>query len=382
MKDKGSVFLGSGFAAKYPEGGGNFAVPLQWARGLKRLGMDYFWMELMPSSGNPELDKRCIKIFEERMLAHGLNYVLLYQRAPSDLQDLGGFDFHGMSEREFRERLAGPTTLLNISYSIRPPLVQLFERRIFINIDPTEICYWMDKLELGQSFHTEFWTIGLNINSPDCRLPKPPPGVEWKIFYPIVDTELLQPAPRPLRNRFTTVGQWYWEGRLEIDRAYRDFSKRAQFEPYLDVPAKVPEAEWELAMHMPRDDADADRLRAQGWCHVFPGDVVASPEHYFDYLRGSLAEFTPVKVDDLTRTGWISDRAATFLALGRPVITESTAAEKFLPVESGFLWMHDQASAVECAQRVLKDWEALSRAARECALECFDSVKNLRLILG
>jgi hypothetical protein len=89
-----------------------------------------------------------------------------------------------------------------------------------------------------------------------------------------------------------------------------------------------------------------------------------------------------VKVDDLTRTGWISDRAAAFLALGRPVITESTAAEKFLPVESGFLWMHDQASAVECAQRVLKDWEALSRAARECALECFDSVKNLRRILG
>lgn len=382
MKDKGSVFLGSGFAAKYPEGGGNFAVPLQWARGLKRLGRDYFWMELLPSSGNPELDERCIKIFEERMLAHGLNYVLLYQRAPSDLQDLGGFDFHGMSEREFRERLAGPTTLLNISYSIRPPLVQLFERRIFINIDPTEICYWMDKLELGQSFHTEFWTIGLNINSPDCRLPKPPPGVKWKIFYPIVDTELLQPAPRPLRNRFTTVGQWYWEGRLEIDAAYRDFSKRAQFERYLDVPAKVPEAEWELAMHMPRDDADADRLRAHGWRHVFPGDVVASPEHYFDYLRGSLAEFTPVKVDDLTRTGWISDRAATFLALGRPVITESTAAEKFLPVESGFLWMHDQASAVECAQRVLKDWEALSRAARECALECFDSVKNLRRILG
>lgn len=382
MKYAGSIFLGSGFAAKYPEGGGNFAVPLQWARGLKRLGTDYFWMELMPSSGNPELDKRCIEIFQERMRTHGLNYVLLYQRTASESQDLSGFDFHGMTEREFRERLAGPTTLLNISYSIRPPLVQLFERRIYINIDPTEICYWMDKLELGQSFHTEFWTIGLNINSPDCRLPKPPQGVEWKTFHPIVDTELLQPAPRPVRNRFTTVGQWYWEGRLEIDGAYRDFSKRAQFEPYLDMPAKIPEAEWELAMHMPREDADAGRLRSHGWNHVFPADVVASPEHYFDYLRGSLAEFTPVKVDDLTRTGWISDRAASFLALGRPVITESTAAEKFLPEESGFLWMHDQASAVECSRRVLRDWESLSRAARECAVEYFDSVKNLRLILG
>ena len=240
----------------------------------------------------------------------------------------------------------------------------------------------MDKLELGQSFHTEFWSIGLNMHSPECRLPKPPPGVEWKTFHPIVDTELLQPAPRPARNRFTTVGQWYWEGWLEIDGIYRDYSKRAQFEPYLDVPAEVPEVEWELAMHMNPDDTEADRLRAHGWRHVYPRDVVCSPEHYFDYLRGSLAEFTPVKVDDVTRTGWISDRAAAFLALGRPVITESTAAEKYLPAESGFLWMHDKVSAVECARRVLQDWERLSCAARECAVECFDSVKTVRRILG
>lgn len=382
MKYAGTVFLGSGFAAKYPEGGGNFAVPLQWALGLKRLGVDYFWLEIMPSSGNPGLDERCIEIFEERMRAHGLRYVLLYQRSPSDLQEPGGFDFHGMTEREFRERLGGPTTVLNISYSIRPPLLQLFERRVYINIDPTEICYWMDKLELGQSFHTEFWTIGLNIHSPDCRLPKPPPGVDWKTFHPIVDTELLRPAPRPATDRFTTVGQWYWEGQLAIDGAYRDFSKRAQFKPYLDMPAMVPEAEWELAMNMPFDDPDVGLLRDHGWRHVYPSNVVASPELYFDYLRGSLAEFTPVKVDDLTRTGWISDRAAAFLALGRPVITESTAAENFLPAQSGFLWMHDLPTAVECARRVLQDWDALSRAARECALECFDSVKNLRLILG
>ena len=302
MNDAGTVFLGSGFSAKYPEGGGNFSVPLQWALGLKRLGVDYFWLELMPASGDAALDARCIRIFEERMRQYGLKFILLYQREAGELQDLPGFDLHGMSEREFRERLAGPTTLLNLSYSIRPPFLQLFERRVYINIDPTEICYWMDKLELGQSYHTEFWTIGLNMHSPECRLPKPPPGVEWKTFHPIVDTELLQPAPRPARNRFTTVGQWYWEGWLEIDGVYRDYSKRAQFEPYLDMPAAVPEADWEMAMHMNPDDPEADRLRSHGWRHVYPRDVVYSPEHYFDYLRGSLAEFTPVKVDDVTRT--------------------------------------------------------------------------------
>jgi hypothetical protein len=37
---------------------------------------------------------------------------------------------------------------------------------------------------------------------------------------------------------------------------------------------------------------------------------------------------------------------------------------------------------VDCACRVLQDWERLSRAARECAVECFDSLKTIRRILG
>ena len=381
-KIEGTVFLGTGFAAKYPEGGGNFAVPLQWALGLKRLGIDYVWMELMACSGDEARDLECVRLFDARMRGHGLRYVLLRQREASEVQDLEGFDFYGMAEREFRERLGGPTTLLNLSYSIRPPLAGLFERRILINIDPTEICHWMATLELGQSSHTEFWTIGLNMHAPECRLPAPPPGVEWKTFYPLVDTELLQPAPRPARNRFTTVGQWYWEGWLEIDGVYRDYSKRAQFAPYMDLPREVPEVEWEVAMHMNKDDPEAERLREHGWHHVFPHNVVAGPVDYFNYLRGSLAEFTPVKVDDVTRTGWISDRAAAYLALGRPVVTESTGAEKYLPAESGFLWVRDLGSAAEAARRVVLDWERLSGAARACAVEYFDSIKNLRRILG
>jgi hypothetical protein len=378
---KPTVFLGSGFAAKYPEGGGNFAVPLQWALGLQRLGIEAVWLELMPSSGDPARDAECLRIFQERLQAHRLPCLLLLQHEKSDHQDLDGMTFHGMERRDFLERLPG-STLLNLSYSIRPPLLELFERRVFINIDPTEISFWMSRLELGQSFHTEFWTIGLNIHSPECKLPPPPPNVRWQTFYPLVDTTLLQPAPRPVRPRVTTVGQWYWEGWIEIDGTYRDCSKKAQFEPYLGLPAAVPGIEWELAMHMNPGDTEADRLRHLGWHHVFPREVVSSPDDYFAYLRGSLAEFTPVKVDDQTLTGWISDRAAAYLALGRPVLTESTAAEAYLPPESGFLWVRDLETATEAAHRLLRDWPALSQAARACAVEYFDSVKTLRRILN
>ncbi len=99
-------------------------------------------------------------------------------------------------------------------------------------------------------------------------------------------------------------------------------------------------------------------------------------------MAGALAEFTAIKgVDVAWRTGWLSDRAAAFLALGRPVITEDSGAEKYLPPESGFRFVRNADEAETAVKEVLQDWRRLSRQARNCALEVFDSVKNLRKIL-
>ena len=75
----------------------------------------------------------------------------------------------GLTRRQLLDRLAGPNTLLNLSYSVHPPFLLEFERRIFCDLDPSEIFYWMTKMEMGQSHHHEFWTIGLNVQ--DDRLP-------------------------------------------------------------------------------------------------------------------------------------------------------------------------------------------------------------------
>ena len=71
------------------------------------------------------------------------------------------------------------------------------------------------------------------------------------------------------------------------------------------------------------------------------------------------------------RTGWLSDRAAAFLALGRPVITEDTGAGKYLPSESGFRFVSGLDEAEMAANEVLADWPRLSRQARNCAVEIF-----------
>ncbi len=378
-----TIFLGCGFAAKYREGGGNLSVPLQWMLGLRRLKRDAIWLELLPATNDPRADHLNIDNFQRRLREHGLGgrYCLLFQKSASDVHDLNEMRCIGMSKRELLDRLDGPNALLNLSYSIHPPLLLQFERRIFCDLDPSEIFYWMTKMEMGQSQHHEFWTIGLNVHGHDCRLPKS--SLCWKTFYPLVDTQLVRRQPRPRLPKFTTIGQWYWGGSVEVNGTFPDLSKKIAFEPYLDLPKRIPEARFELAMNIKAEDSEKARLRGRGWHIVDPHRVARTPSAYRRYMAGALAEFTAIKgVDVAWRTGWLSDRAAAFLALGRPVVTEDTGAEKYIPWGSGFRFVRDAREAETAVKEVLWDWARLSKEARNGAVEIFDSAKNLRRILA
>lgn len=410
-----TIFLGCGFAAKYLEGGGNFSVPLQWMLGLRRLKLDAIWLELLPGTKNSREDDAKIDNFQRQLRAHGLanHYCLLYQSPVNDVHDFETMGCVGMSKRKLLDRLAGPNAVLNLSYSIHPPLLLQFERRIFCDLDPSEIFYWMTKMEMGQSTHHEFWTIGLNAHGRDCRLPKtvvadvsaacagsqtgatptstedrsqatrlPLQKIQWKTFYPVVDTQLIRKLPRPRVPKFTTIGQWYWSGMVEVNGEFPDLSKKFAFEKYLDLPKRVPGASFELAMNINADDPERLRLHRRGWHIVDPHRVARTPRKYRRYIANAVAEFTAIKgVDVAWRTGWLSDRAASFLATGRPVITEDTGAAKYLPCENGFRFVDGTAEAEAAVKEVLTDWPRYSKQARRCAVEVFESAKNLRKIL-
>ena len=377
-----TVFLGCGFAAKYREGGGVLSVPLQWMLGLRRLKLDAIWLELLPATANVLEDRHRIQNFQRRLRELGLanRYCLLYQTPASDTHDLDTMECSGLSKRALLERLAGPNTLLNLSYSIHPPFLLQFERRLFCDLDPSEIFYWMTRMEMGQSHHHEFWTIGLNVNGRDCGLPKS--SLRWNTFYPMADTRFFQRRSRSVISKFTTIGQWYWGGAVEVNGTFPDLSKKFAFESYLDLPKRIPEANFELAMNIKPDDPERARLANHGWQIVDPHRVARTPGVYRRYMAGALAEFTAIKgVDVLWRTGWLSDRAAAFLALGRPVITEDTGAQRYFPVETGYYFIRSAAEAEAAVRELLHDWSRLSKQARHCAVEVFDSIKNLRRIL-
>ncbi|MEI6323245.1 MAG: hypothetical protein WCP60_09105 [bacterium] len=381
------VFVGCGFAAKYPEGGGNFSVPLQYLMGLKRMP-EYrcIWLEVLQASGDPVKDAHCVRVFQRRMAAYGLEYCLLLRplkkEQGSEEHHLDRMQSSGMSLATLRE-LAPYGVLLNLSYSIKPPLANLFGRRLLCSLDPSEVLFWMDQMEMGQSCHDEFWSIGLCMDQIDPRLPKP--IVPWKSYFPLVDTDLLHPHPCPAlprKPKFTTIGQWYWDGNITIGGEWRDYSKQAAFAPYLELPRRVKGVTFELAMNLNADDPERERLRSLGWHVVTPHRLTRTPAAYYRYLAGASAEFTAVKLESIMGSGWLSDRAAAFLALGRPVVTEPTGAERFLPSESGMLFVRTLDEAIDATQRVIVDWKQLSKVARTTAVEYFDSVKNLKLLLG
>ena len=294
-----TIFLGCGFAAKYREGGGNFSVPLQWMLGLRRLKLPAIWLELLPATNDPRSDQAKIWNFQRQLRAHGLagRYCLLYQKPASDMHELKAMQCIGMSKRALLDRLGGPNALLNLSYSIHPPLLLQFERRIFCDLDPGEIFYWMTKMEMGQSHHHEFWTLGLNVRGRNCRLPKS--SIRWKTFYPLADTQLLRRQRRPATARFRTIGQWYWSGAVEVDGAFPDLSKKFAFEPYLDLPKRVPEARFELAMNIKADDPERSRLINRGWHLVDPHRVARAPGVYRQFMGGAVGEFTAIKGVDV-----------------------------------------------------------------------------------
>ena len=61
-----------------------------------------------------------------------------------------------------------------------------------------------------------------------------------------------------------------------------------------------------------------------------------STDSYRDYIVASRGEFTAVKQGYVMgRTGWFSDRAACYLAAGRPVIVQDTGIGAYVPTGTG-----------------------------------------------
>jgi hypothetical protein len=140
----------------------------------------------------------------------------------------------------------------------------------------------------------------------------------------------------------------------------------------LPRPAESTGASLELAMDVARIPEDLDSLMAHGWRFG-----IRSPSRP---IRGATATTSAARAasspvaKDLNvrlRSGWFSDRAACYLAAGRPVVEQDTAFGDVLPLGPGVHAFRTREEAAEALRAVEADWPRASAHASEVARECF-----------
>ena len=113
-------------------------------------------------------------------------------------------------------------------------------------------------------------------------------------------------------------------------------------------------------------------LEEQGWKVRHALDFSTDTDAYRDYIADSRGEFTVAKDQNVRlRTGWFSDRSITYLAAGRPVISQDTGFSNIFPTGEGLFGFSTMDEILAAVEAINSDYARHSRAAEEIAREYF-----------
>jgi GT2 family glycosyltransferase len=281
----------------------------------------------------------------------------------------------GMTEGRLDRLLASAELIVNLHGGTKP-LAELAatDRLVYVETDPVQL-----QLELADGYrasyeflepHCAFFTFAENYGFDDCLLPVSERFDFHHTRQPVLPGLWKTDAP-PAHERFTTIGNWSQPWRnVSIDGSVYTWSKDHEFKKLLDLPARVgPRFELALSSY---EDVDQRLLESRGWqvtpAMGFSTDLVA----YRRFIAESQGEFTVAKDQNVRlRTGWFSDRSATYLMAGRPVITQDTGFGCALPTGDGLFAFSGAEEVAEAVERIDRDPDRHRRAAREIAVEHF-----------
>ena len=349
---------------------------LHYLLGLERLGCEAYYVET--HAGTPSMLMKSAEDDSSALAAEHISalmrrFGLADRWAFRALHDDGRC--FGMSEAQL-ERLYGSADLLINLHGGTQPLPELAAtgRLVYLETDPVQL-----QLELQHELqetveflepHSAFFSFAENWDSPDCLLPRS----ERFRFLPTRQPVLLDlwpdRSPQPA-DVFTTVGNWRQDWReVTFEGKRYSWSKHQQFLDYLDLPARSGQA-FELALGS-CDDREREMLRQRGWRVRDGVEISRGIDRYRDYVGASRGEFTVAKEQNVRlRTGWFSDRSATYLSSGRPVITQDTGFGNVLPTGEGLFGFDSFEAAAAAVEEVNGDYTRHASGAREIAREYF-----------
>jgi len=345
--------------------------------GFQRLGFDPYYVEAharSPSMLTPTADTdgaaAAAAFIDGVMRRVDLGASWAYQALHDDGR------CYGMSERELLALYDSAELIVNLHGGTAPRAEHSRSGRlVYLETDPVQL-----QVELAQGVpetldfleqHCAFFTFGENWGAADCGLE---PTARFR-FHPTRQPVVLDcwPAAERTRPCFTTVGNWRqrWRDVTFAGRTY-SWSKHAEFERFLALPARTGRA-FELALAS-YDADDRALLERHGWRVTDAAAISGEMHAYRRYVSESFGELTVAKEQNVAlRSGWFSDRSATYLAAGRPVITQETGFSNVLPTGRGlhgFATLDEAAAAVEA---VCADERGACEDARAIAREWFCS---------
>jgi len=227
--------------------------------------------------------------------------------------------------------------------------------------------------------NAHLFTFGENIGTP--RSPLPTGGYVW---HPTRSPVVLEHWAGGARGgAYTTIGKWDAQGRdLVFQGETFRWRKRTEWMRVLDLPARTG-ATFEVAMDVANVAGDAELLAAHGWRVADPLAVSADPWRYRDYIRDSRGEFTVAKdVNVRLRSGWFSDRAACYLAAGRPVVEQDTGFGDVIPLGPGVHAFRTLEEAADAVRAIEADYARASAHAAAVAHEWFAAERVVGKLLA
>jgi hypothetical protein len=368
-----------GAAAEMPFAGVWWQV-LHYLEGFRRLGHDVQYVE---DTGNwpydPELEtvtdnaagavKRLARLMEGAEFAERWSFVNAAREG----------EVWGLTAGGLAEVLAGCDVLVNLSgASVLKEAHLKVPVRIYLETDPVtpqlEIALGNQSTIDFLAAHTHHFSFGERIGDPGC--PVPAERFTYVATRQPVVLDFWAPPPwfphaPPHGVRFTTVANWE-QRHKDIVFAGETFtwSKSAEFLKLLEVPGR---AGVRIDLALALDDAPTIAMLRRCGFGVQPAAPLSrDPGAYRDFITRSGGEFTAAKDQNVRmRSGWFSDRTATYLATGRPAVVQDTGFQDVLPTGEGLLSFREAEEAIDGLRRVSAEYERHSRAARELATTHF-----------
>jgi hypothetical protein len=344
--------------------------------GLERLGYDAYYVEAharTPTSfmETPEDDAspKAAAYIEHVMRRFGLERRWAFQALHGDGR------CYGLSDSELRELYRSAALIINLHGGTTPrPEHYATGRLVFLETDPVELQIELyhnrkEAIEFLQP-HCAFFTFGENYGARDCQLPVSKQFHFRPTRQPVV-TDFWSDVDSTPGVALTTIGNWAQPCRsVQFKGRTYQWSKHYEFLKFIDLPRKTQQP-LELALSSYSAD-DQRMLEGKGWSVRHALDLSTDPDSYRAYVAGSRGEFTVAKDQNIRlRSGWFSDRSATYLAAGRPVITQDTGFGNILPTGEGLFAFSRMKDVTRVIEAINGDYEKHRRAARAIARDYF-----------